>query len=89
MLDPAIGIGRIVRILLEDLLRADVLLELDQKTLAAHVRVKGIEGFWPVELFRGDVTLAKRRHAQIDEREIEARATEAASRRFSTGSRGH
>ena len=65
--DPAIRIRREVRIFAEDMLVADVGLELDQETLAADVDVERVEGLHLVQLVTTHVTFAKRRHSQIHE----------------------
>ena len=76
--DPARGVGREVGVLAEDLLRAHVLLQLDQKAGPAHQRVQGEVGLHRVELARRQKALAERRHAEVDEGTLEPAAAQPA-----------
>jgi len=71
MSQPTVGIGGEVWIVTEDLIRTHILFELHEETLLAHVHVKGIEGFHPVEILRKEIGLTEWRHAEIDEGESE------------------
>ena len=67
VLDPAIRVRGEVRVVAEDVLGADVRLELDQETLAADVDVERVERLHLVELVATHVAFAERRHSQIHE----------------------
>lgn len=66
MIDPGGRIGGEVRILSENLLGADVLPELDEKTVAADQNVEGVEGLHRIQLVVSQETLTQWGHAQID-----------------------
>ena len=55
MFDPARGIGRKVRVLGENLGRCDEFLQLDQKTLFAHIRVQWVKRLHRIQLAGTDV----------------------------------
>src|SRR5205085_6743696 len=69
---------REVRVLGEDVLRSDVLRQLDEVTGLADAHVQRIEGLHRVELVRAQEALAERRHAEVDDGTAERRAAEAA-----------
>ncbi len=68
MLHPAVGVGRQISVVREDLRRRDELLELDQKAVVADVRVERIERLHLIQLVRCDVGLTQRRHPKVDKR---------------------
>src|SRR5262249_61164819 len=74
---PAVGIGRQVRILGEDPLRAHVLLHLDQEAPFTYVHTERIKGLHLVELRRRDIALAKRRYTEVDDGLVKRRPAEA------------
>src|SRR6266571_1210093 len=78
VVDPGGRVGREVGVLGEDLLRADVLLELDQQAAFADVHAQRVERLHLVELVGAQVALARWRHAQVDHQVGERRPTEAA-----------
>ena len=92
--DPRIGVRGEIRVLAEDRVRSDELLELHEQAALADLGVKRIERLHRVHAIRRHVALAQRRHAEVDERVRERRAAEAAGgprrvrRRRSVG-RGH
>src|SRR4029450_12790902 len=63
----------------EDLLGRDVGRQLDEQALRAHPHVQWIERLAVVELFGREVVLARRRHAQVDERVRELGRTQPAA----------
>src|SRR5215208_2303324 len=67
MLDPAVCVRREVRVLGEDVLRRDVLIQLHEKTGVAHRHMEWIERLHAVQRRTVDIALAQRRHAKIDE----------------------
>ena len=74
--DPGIRIGREVCVLGEDRLRRHQLLELYEQALLADPHVQRIEGLHRPQLLQGDVALAQRRHAEVDERVAQGRRAE-------------
>src|SRR5690606_18952265 len=79
MLDPAVGVRREVWIVgTEDDVSRDVFFELHQKAALADVDYQRIERLHPVELVRGDLRLAERRHAEIDHPELQGPCAKAA-----------
>ena len=78
MLDPAGRERREVRVLGEDLLRRDVLLELDEQAAVADPHMERIERLHLVQPLGRDEALAERRGAEVDEGVLEERAAEAA-----------
>ena len=81
MRDPARRERREVSILVEDVLRAHIFLELDQKALLADEGVKRKEGLHRVAFLGREEAFAERRDAEIDKGAMEAGATEAACTR--------
>ena len=77
--DPAGRVGREVGVFAEDVLRAHVLAELDQKAPAAHQRVEREVRLHRVELLGREEALAQRRHAQIDQAVRQRAAAQAAA----------
>ena len=78
VLHPARRVGREVGVLAEDVLRAHVLLELDQEALSAHQRMQREVRLHGVELVTRQKALAQRRHAEVDECMLQCRAAKAA-----------
>ncbi len=76
--NPGGRVGGEVGVLPEDVLGADVLLELHQEALPAHQRMQRKVGLHGVELLADEKALAQRRHAEVDERALEAGAAQAA-----------
>jgi hypothetical protein len=76
--EPRVRVRREVRVLGEDVLGSDVLLELHQEALLADVDPQGIERLHGVDPAGLDVALAQRRHAQVDEGVSQVRTAEAA-----------
>ena len=64
---PGVRVGREVGVLGEDLLRRHELLELHQQAVLADPDMQRIEGLHLAEPLRGNVALAKWRHAEVDE----------------------
>jgi hypothetical protein len=88
MLDPCRGIRREVRVLREDLVWSDERLELDEVAPLAGEDAKREERLHVPRLVDSEEALAEWRHAEIDDCEIERRATEAARRPLFGGSWG-
>ena len=80
VLDPARRVRREIGVLGENLGRAHVLRELDEPTLLARVNAQRVERLHPVELVGPQEALAEWRHAEVDERLRQRRATKAACR---------
>jgi hypothetical protein len=78
MRKPAVGIGRQVRVLGEDPIRAHVLLHLDQEAPITHVDTQRIEGLHRRQTLGRHVALAQRRHAEVDEGVAQRCGAEAA-----------
>ena len=76
--DPGGRVGREIGVLPEDVLRADILLELDQEALAADQHMQREVRLHRVELVAREEALAQRRHAEIDERVLQCRTAKAA-----------
>src|SRR5207244_7164618 len=77
VLDPARRVRGEVRVIGEDLLRTDVLLELDEEAAVADPDVQGEEGLLLVRPLRRHEALAERLRAEVDERVLERGAAEA------------
>ena len=77
--DPGIRVGREVCVLREDLLRRHELLELYEQALLADPNVERVEGLHRPKPLRGNVALAERRHAEVDEGVAQGRRAEAAA----------
>jgi hypothetical protein len=60
VLKPTVGVRREVRVLAEDMLGGDVLLQLHEVALVADFYVKRVKGLHVVEVFPGDIALAQR-----------------------------
>src|SRR5262249_29186234 len=78
VLDPRRRVRGEVGVLLEDFVLRHERLELDEVTALAGVDMERVEGLHPMELFRPEVRLAERRHAEVDEGQLERRRAEAA-----------
>ncbi len=63
--DPAVGVGREVGVVGEDILAGNVSRELHEQTGIADSDVQRIERFNIIQLVGLDIALAQRRHAQI------------------------
>ena len=72
--DPRIGVRREVRVLGEDVLARHVRGKLDEQALFAQQHVQRVEDLGRVHALRREITLAERRHAEIDEGAVKARA---------------
>jgi hypothetical protein len=66
--DTAVGVRRKVSVVGEDMLAGYIGGKLHQQAGVAQANVQWIENFCLVELVLRNVTLAKRRHPEIDER---------------------
>ena len=78
VLDPRVGVRGEVRVLAEDRIRRDELLELHEQADVTHLGMERIERLHRGDAFRRHVALAERRHAEIDERAPKRRGAEAA-----------
>ena len=78
VLHPAVGERREVGVLGEDVLGADVLLQLHEPALPADVDVERVERLHRVDLVGAEVALAERRHAEVDDGVPQWRAAEPA-----------
>ena len=78
VLHPAVGERREVGVLGEDVLGADVLLQLHEPAAAADVHVERVEGLHRVGLVRPQVALTEGRHAEVDDGVPQGRAAEPA-----------
>ena len=78
MRDPGVAEGGEVGVVAEDLLRSDVRRQLNEQALVADPHVERVEGLALVEVLRRDEALARRRHAEVDERVGELGRAEAA-----------
>ena len=76
--DPRIGVRGEIRVLAEDRLSSDELLELHEQAALADLGVQRIERLHRGHAIRRHVALAQRRHAEVDERVSKRRAAEAA-----------
>ena len=65
---PRVAVRREVGVVAEDVLGRDVRRQLDQQALRADPDVQRVEGLALVELVGREVALARRRHAEVDER---------------------
>ena len=83
--DPGVRIRREVGVLREDLLRRHELLELHQQTVLADTDMERVEGLHLAEPLRGNVALAKWRHAEVDEGMAERSRAETAAGRARGG----
>ena len=68
MAEPAVGVGREVGIVGEDVGGRDVLLQLDEQALLTDVDMERIEGLHVVQVAFVEERLAQRRHPEVDER---------------------
>src|SRR5690349_9181090 len=82
MPEPSVRVRRKIRVLAEDLFGGHILLQLNKVAILADKRHKGIEPFHRIELLLRDVTLAKWRHAEINEFSEGPTATAAASQQI-------
>src|SRR5947207_3133852 len=89
VLDPTRGVGREIGVLAEDVVGADVLLQLHQEALVANERVQWIVRLHLVELRGGQKALAQRRHAEIDEGVPDRGLAEPAARLALAGRRSY
>ena len=87
MLDEGRRIRREVRVLGEDLVRRHERLELDEVAPLAGEDMKREERLHVPDLLRTDEALAERRHAKVDDRQLERCAAEAARRVVVGGAR--
>ncbi len=78
--DPRIGVRGEIRVLAEDRVSSNELLELHEQAALADLRVQRIKRLHRRDAIRRHVALAQRRHAEIDERVLKRRAAEAARR---------
>ena len=90
VIQPAIGVGREVRVVAEDFLTAHILLQLHEETLVADVDDERVKRLHRVQLITTQVTLAQRRHAEVGHDVREGGAAGPArvvsgSRRFPAG----
>jgi hypothetical protein len=74
---PAIGIGREIGVIAEDMLRANISFQLHQEALLADEHTQWIERLHLVELIGAQVTLTQRRHAEVDQGVPDWRLAEA------------
>ena len=78
--DPGVRVRREVRVLREDLLRGDELLELHQQAALADPHVQRIERLHRARPLGRHIALAQRRHAEVDERVAQGRRRRSGSR---------
>jgi hypothetical protein len=76
--DPGRRVRGEVGVFPEDVLRAHVLAQLDEKACPAHERVERKVRLHRIELLGREKALAERRHAEIDETVLQAAAAETA-----------
>ena len=88
VLDPGSRVRRVVRVLGEDLVRRDERFELHEVAPLACEDVKREERLHVPDLLGAEKALAQRRHAEVDDRQVE-RGTAKAARRLSIGARAH
>lgn len=80
VLEPAIGIGRKISIVREDILGHGYGLQLDQKALGADIRMERIEWLHLLQLLGFNIRVGQRRHPKIHESMAQRRpATPATS----------
>ncbi len=75
---PRSRIAREVRVLREDLARFDELRKLNEPAARARMHVQRIELFHRPERIRRQQALTRRRHPEVDERQLEVSSTETA-----------
>src|SRR5579862_2179871 len=80
MLQPTVGIRGEVGVFSEDGFGTHVLLKLNQEAALTYVNVQRIKGLHAVQLFRGEITFAQRRHPKIDQSVPQTGATKATER---------
>jgi hypothetical protein len=79
VLDPRRGVRREVGVFSEDLVGGDKLGKLDEPAPRANANVQRIEAFYGAERLGRHQALAKRRHPEIHDRQLERRTAEATS----------
>src|SRR5260370_41580107 len=80
MFQPSVGIGGKIGVFGKDVLGTDLLLQLHQITLFAHLYMQRVKRLHRIELVSWKIALAQWRHAKIHESVSERRLTETTAR---------
>ena len=75
-----LGVRREVGVVAEDVLRGDVGRQLDEQARRTDPHVQRVERLALVQLVGREIALARRRHAEVDERAVELGRTQTTTR---------